>query len=99
MNRTEFYLSLLAIIILQVLGFNYLHEEFNDVIEASKRLDMYNKSLDWPGTNGVYNWDSHYCVWTKGRSDRDINSTETHEQCHNLVYQDPIHYCEKHNEC
>jgi len=43
--------------------------------------------------NGVYFQPNYYCVWTKGRSEREINRTDWHENCHDLVYLQHEHFC------
>ena len=44
------------------------------------------------GVNGVYFHNNYYCVWTKGRSMIEIETTENHEICHHLIENDPCHF-------
>lgn len=46
---------------------------------------------DWVG---MYNKaDGYYCVITDNRTDKDIERTRVHEECHNLVNENYDHFC------
>lgn len=52
-----------------------------------------NASSPW-GVDGLYFVnDDYYCVNTKGRTYDEINKTDYHEMCHNLVSEDVSHFC------
>ena len=54
---------------------------------------MYNTSF---GVEGLYFPSrEYYCVWTKGRTPKEISSTEEHEKCHVLIDKDYYHFCEE----
>ena len=42
---------------------------------------------------GIYQQNKYYCVWTEGRPEDEIASTEDHEKCHALVNLDYDHFC------
>ena len=58
---------------------------------------MYSKpnelSLESKTINGVTHYNFGYWVWTNGRNLNQINRTDYHEACHNLVYNDYEHFC------
>ena len=62
--------------------------------DSVNSYQLYNK-LDNEsfGINGIYFQDSYYCVWLRGRNVTQVQSTETHEACHHLVYQSYDHFC------
>ncbi len=43
--------------------------------------------------NGVYFHKQYYCVWTQDRKPYDIDRTEHHEECHDLVAYKQEHFC------
>ena len=45
------------------------------------------------GVEGIYYVDKYYCVWTDGKTYKEINKTEYHEVCHALVREDKKHFC------
>ena len=51
------------------------------------------KGYNMTNVNGFYVRGQYYCVMTKGRNSDVIANTETHEQCHALVYKDYEHFC------
>lgn len=65
-----------------------------------ERSQLYNETnKDTTYVNGVAFGHGYYCVWTKGRTLKDINRTDSHEVCHRLVggdfkYFDKEHFCE-----
>lgn len=66
---------------------------------SCEQCELYRITASPEGTvpNGIWYGEGYYCVWTKGRNAVDINDTETHEQCHELVHRDPQHFCGKVN--
>jgi len=47
-------------------------------------------------SNGYYKHDNYYCVWTKDRTIEEINRTDVHEVCHELIHKDTEgHFCGK----
>ena len=65
-----------------------------------RSISMYPECINHTGlnmtfdANGIYVAGAdYYCIWTKGRTYRGINSTEVHGQCHHLVHTDPVHFC------
>lgn len=42
---------------------------------------------------GVYRANEYYCVWVKDRRPDQIYNVTIHEQCHDLIYLDPVHFC------
>ena len=53
---------------------------------------LYNPNVT-RGVNGVYYSDNYYCVWTNSRTYEEIVTTENHEICHHLVYENYDHFC------
>ena len=45
------------------------------------------------GLNGIYYSGEYYCVWVEDRLPPAIDTTETHEACHHLVYTETEHFC------
>ena len=58
-----------------------------DTFNKCESCMIYNPEIK-DGLNGVWHQDKYYCVWTDGRSSRNIQSKEYHEACHQLVYED-----------
>jgi len=60
--------------------------------------DSYNKIyISKPmAVNGIY-WSNtdFYCVWSKDRELLDIEKTDRHEYCHNLVENNYNHFCKE----
>ena len=63
-----------------------------EVEEGCKSCQMYNAKVKF-GINGVYNTDGYYCIWTKDRTEEEIQITELHENCHDLVHKNDDHFC------
>lgn len=61
------------------------------------RIEMYNTNISEAfGTTGLYHHNSFYCVWTRDRTDEEIERTEAHEICHALIAQSTNqseHFC------
>lgn len=67
------------------IGFNNINYTSSGDINPDKLFENY---------GGFYNYnDQYYCVWTKGRSYKEINHTEDHEICHYLIDEDYNHFC------
>ncbi len=66
----------------------------NLVISGMERGAMYNVSKGLVMVEGVYFTPDYYCVWTKDRTEQEINRTDVHELCHHFVYMDREHFCE-----
>jgi len=97
MNKSLLYALELLIIIGCSFGLGYMTSSlidntsgFGDYTTVTG-LTFYN-SFDVD--NYTHYTDKYYCVWTKGRSSKDIADTEVHEQCHVLVLNDYHHFCE-----
>lgn len=45
------------------------------------------------GVDGLYVDSGFYCVVTRGRTAKEVNTTEHHEACHDLVKKDWDHFC------
>lgn len=55
---------------------------------------IYNPNIKF-GLRGVYHTPDYYCVWTKGRTTKQINRSDYHEMCHHLIHMDKEHFCYK----
>jgi hypothetical protein len=44
------------------------------------------------GVWGVAKQD-YYCVWTNGRTNKEVIDTREHELCHTLIFDDYEHFC------
>jgi len=61
-----------------------------------ERIKMYDPEIrDRVRVDGLYFAPEYYVVWTKGRTNHTIEGTDVHERCHDLIYDDPIHFCNK----
>ncbi len=71
------------------------YKQLDYYITTLERLDFYynDKEVKLTPLDGYYRNDDYYCVWTKDRTEEDINSTDYHEVCHELISKDPIHFC------
>jgi hypothetical protein len=103
-NRIVLYDLFMFFLILIVAGFfSKLYLDVSrtnlvcmNVIENADRYLLYNGSNYYntrSTVNGVYFQPDYYCVWTRGRSDKDINETDRHEDCHDFVYRQREHFC------
>lgn len=65
-------------------------------LDILERYKMYDKEIKFDSKlEGVYHYDGYYCVWTKNRTFEDINNTDSHERCHELIHKDEKnHFCE-----
>ena len=66
-------------------------EYHNSIFQGASLYDdsNYNKVK----VNGVYFEPNYYCIWTKDRTEAQINRTDWHENCHDLVYLQHEHFC------
>jgi len=70
--------------------------DYSNCITNDERCVMYNfTNVLKARVNGIYYHDWGYCVWTQNRTLEDIYRTDCHEICHDLVYKDYEHFCEK----
>ena len=58
-----------------------------------ERCEMFDE-LARPDVAGIYYIEEKYfCVWTEGKSFKNINNTYYHEACHAFVNRQPEHFC------
>lgn len=91
--RDETVIILLCMLIIASLVGNII---FMNVLENKERKDLYLKSHSsfFKYVNGIYAQNNYYCVWVKDKTIKEINRTETHEQCHHYVFTKFNHFCE-----
>jgi hypothetical protein len=82
-----FLLGLLAGVMITIL-YNY----YNPVCSFSTPNNLESSTKQ---ARGFYDYDGFYCVATKGRNAKNINTTEYHEACHALIDKDYEHFCKK----
>lgn len=77
-------------------------KEFYRSAYDRQSMREYNYSIERYMFNGIYFSPEYYCVWTEGRNETEIYETDTHELCHDLVYNEYEHFCldspQKHNK-
>lgn len=79
------------LIIISIDSLNYQIKRTNKILE---RYELFDKPMDFDKIiNGVYHTDKYYCVWTEGRTESEINRTNSHEICHDFVKKDNKHFC------
>jgi hypothetical protein len=88
MNLQDFSICMTIVVVILFLGLFYNNEVGCD---SYKMFNVTHRN----GVNGVYfQGIGYYCVWTEGRGETQINRTDTHERCNDLIYKDYEHFCE-----
>lgn len=101
MKKIDILLCMLFVTTLLLLLTIQITSEANKSYEKCKMYDeLWNRTETKP--NGYYAYKNYksnnnefYCIWTKGRSEEEIISTEEHEKCHVSIDKKPNHFCER----
>ena len=101
MNKNNFRI-LIGVLLFASFVLIALHTKLDLIlIEQNERYDLVNDSCNMNfkdynitrGVNGLYVPGDYYCVWVKGRSAEDVNSTVIHELTHHNIFLDRKHFC------
>jgi hypothetical protein len=88
----------IAILLSAVAGFVYFDRLQSNMLASDYyelRDVLFDNSKVKTQLLGSYYNNAYYCVWTKGRTDLDIENTEKHEYCHYLIAQtNSTHFCD-----
>ena len=98
-KKTVFHFLLILNISLVLFNIYIYQESKKDWDNELTKLKGYAESFelyDVVGLNGLYEPnDRFYCVWTKNRTTTDIQKTDYHETCHELILMDKKHFCKE----
>jgi len=68
-------------------------KQYYESIYERRIMGEYDPDIQMKLFEGIYFTPEYYCVWTKGKNETEIYNTDTHELCHNLIYNDYEHFC------